>query len=197
VGEWDAVTKGVVLRRLALPSALRFFDGAEEAVGRALLDRLLAQDGEPRIPLLELIDDRLLEGETDGWRYDDMPPDGEAWKRSLRELDADADARHGAHFWDLEPSDQRALLERIRTTAGDWRGFPAPRLWSLWMRYAVAAFYSHPWSWNEIGFGGPRYPTGYKALGLDNRESWEVAEIDALDPEPWARRVERARRRHA
>jgi hypothetical protein len=64
------------------------------------------------------------------------------------------------------------------------------------MRYACTAFYSHPWAWNEIGFGGPAYPTGYKSLGVDGREPWEVAERDAFDPEPWAHRVERARRRH-
>ena len=29
------------------------------------------------------------------------------------------------------------------------------------MRAVLAAFYSHPWSWNEIGYGGPRYPRGY------------------------------------
>ena len=65
------------------------------------------------------------------------------------------------------------------------------------MRYACAAFYSHPWAWNEIGFGGPAYPRGYKNLGFDRREPWEVAERDADDPVPWAERTEAALRRHA
>ncbi len=29
----------------------------------------------------------------------------------------------------------------------------------------LEAFYSHPWAWNEIGFGGPAYPQGYMRLG--------------------------------
>ena len=29
----------------------------------------------------------------------------------------------------------------------------------------LAAFYSHPWAWNEIGYGGPAYPEGYMRLG--------------------------------
>jgi hypothetical protein len=33
------------------------------------------------------------------------------------------------------------------------------------MRAALAAFYSHPWAWNEIGFGGPAYPRGFMRLG--------------------------------
>ena len=42
------------------------------------------------------------------------------------------------------------------------------------------AFYSHPWAWNEIGFGGPAYPRGYARFGsphLDGgeREAWEGA----------------------
>ena len=33
------------------------------------------------------------------------------------------------------------------------------------MRGVLGAFYSHPWAWNEIGFGGPAYPRGYARLG--------------------------------
>ena len=51
---------------------------------------------------------------------------------------------------------------------------PVRRLWSVWMRYACAAFYSHPDAWSEIGFGGPAYPRGYKNAELDAREPWEV-----------------------
>jgi len=192
---WDAVTQGVVLRRLGPPPPMRFFDVAEEAACRALLDRLLAQDDGPRLPLCELIDARLAEDEVDGYRYDDMPHDPTAWRDSLRALDADARDRHGAVFAQLLRADQVELLEAVRT-ADHWHGLPAARLWSLWLRYACSAFYSHPWAWNEIGFGGPAYPRGYKALGLDHRENWERPEVDARDPEPWAQRVEAARARH-
>ena len=60
------------------------------------------------------------------------------------------------------------------------------------MRYACAAFYSHPWAWNEIGFGGPAYPRGYANLGLDRREHWERPEHHAADPIPWVDRAEAA-----
>jgi hypothetical protein len=193
---WDPVTIGTVLARIAPLPPRRFFTVAEEAAARPMLDRLLAQDEEPKIPVFELIDARLAEGETDGWRYEDMSEDGSAWKRTLAALDEDAGGRSsGATFAALDRQVQIELLESVRT-AGAWHGLPAPRVWSLWMRYACTAFYSHPWAWNEIGFGGPAYPTGYKNLGVDGREPWEVAERDAFDPEPWAHRVERARRHH-
>jgi hypothetical protein len=55
------------------------------------------------------------------------------------------------------------------------------------MRDICQAFYAHPWSWNEIGFGGPAYPRGYAAFGnpeLGERESWEGAEAVERDPVP-------------
>ena len=50
------------------------------------------------------------------------------------------------------------------------------------MRGVLQAFYSHPWAWNEIGFGGPAYPRGYAALGVGHREHWEPDEAFELDP---------------
>jgi hypothetical protein len=192
---WDDVTKGVVLRRLGPPPPVRFFMVEEEAVARPMLDRLLAQDGEPRVPVFEQIDARLAEAQTDGWHYEDLPPDGEAWRASLAALESDAHARFGRDFAELRPRQQKDLLEAVRT-GGDWHGLPAGRVWNLWIRYAVTAFYSHPWSWNEIGFGGPAYPRGYKNLDLDGLEPWEEREARPVDAEAWARRVEAARRDH-
>jgi hypothetical protein len=193
--KWDPVTTGVVLRRLGPASTLRFFTVDEEAVARPMLDRLLAQDGEPRVPVLELIDARLAEDRTDGWRYDDMPHDTQAWKDSLHHLDADALSKHQRHFFELLVGSQKRLLEAIRISQR-WHAVRGTRVWSLWMRYACAAFYSHPWAWNEIGFGGPAYPRGYANLGLDKREHWEVPDRNDRDPVNWAARVEAARRAH-
>jgi hypothetical protein len=196
---WDDVTAGAVLGRLAPPPPLRFFSPAEERVARPLLDRLLAQESEPRVPVLEVVDARLAEEEIDGWHYDDMPEDGEVWRRSLAALAGDAvdpDSGPGRPFDQLTIGEQNTLLEAVRSHQGAWHGLPAARVWSLWLRYACTAFYAHPMAWNEIGFGGPAYPRGYKNAGLDKRESWEVRESDAHDPVPWAARVEAARARH-
>jgi len=51
------------------------------------------------------------------------------------------------------------------------------RLWSLWIRYACTAFYSHPFAWDEIGFTRPAYPRGYKNLGVDRLEPFEVRDV--------------------
>jgi Gluconate 2-dehydrogenase subunit 3 len=183
VDAWDDVTAGVVLDRLSHPTGLAFFRPAEVAVAAPLLDLLLAQDGEPRVPVLEEIDRRLALGETDGWHYDDLPEDGEAWRRTLAALDAEARERRNAGFAELPVADRAALVQAVLDAEGSWRGFVAAHVWSLWTRYACTAFYSHPWAWNEIGFPGPAYPRGYLNPGVDAREKWEQRDRQARPPE--------------
>ena len=200
VHRWDDVTAGVVLARLAASAGPSFFSPAETGCGTALMDLLLAQDDDPKVPVLALIDARLAADETDGWHYDDMPGDREAWRHSLAALDEDADVLAGRPFARLDPQQQAALVQHIQGLGADgmqWHGMQAAHVWSLWTRYACAAYYSHPWAWNEIGFPGPAYPRGYKSTGLDAREPFEVPDTFDRDPVPFAERVERARARHA
>ncbi len=198
VDTWDAVSAGVVLRRLAPPPGLRFFTLPEQAVGTALFDQLLDQRAEPKVPILQMVDVRLAESATDGWRYEDMPEDGAAFRMTFRFVDEDADAAYGRRFVELDWQDQADLVQAVQDRSGSqWHGLPATQVWSLWTRYATTAFYSHPWAWNEIGFGGPAYPRGYKALGLDKREPWEVADRVDRSPTGFGEQVDEARRRHA
>ena len=68
-----------------------------------------------------------------------------------------------------------------------WARLNVSRAWEIVLRDACQMFYSHPWAWNEIGFGGPAYPRGYSRFGsphLDKaeREEWEGEEVYARDP---------------
>jgi hypothetical protein len=181
-GHWDPVTAGVVLRRLGPPPDMRFFTPAEEAVANALCDRLVGQDGDPRVPVAALIDARLAERQTDGWRYADMPEDGHAWLDSLYYLDADAHAKFSWGFAKCDAADQDALIQAVQDLgSGGWHGLNAAHVWSLWTRYACTAFYAHPSAWNEIGFPGPAYPRGYKNTGVGAREPFEVRDASPSD----------------
>ncbi|MBA2473831.1 MAG: gluconate 2-dehydrogenase subunit 3 family protein [Pseudonocardiales bacterium] len=195
VKHWDELTAGVVLARLQPPAELGFFTVTEALTAAALFDLLLGQHTEPRVPVLHLVDARLAANETDGWRYEDLPEDRQAWRDTLAALDRNAVAASSTRFPALDLDQQGRLVQSVQD-ADQWHGWEAAHVWSLWTRYACAAFYSHPWAWNEIGFGGPAYPRGYKAIGVGKREGWEVAEHDARDPVPWAARVEQARRAH-
>jgi hypothetical protein len=172
---WDPVTAGVVLSRRGTARDFRFFTTAEQATATALLDRLLDQDGDDRVPVAAMVDGRLAEAQTDGWHYKDMPEDGQAWRDSLVRLDSDARHRYGEGFAGCTRAEQNALLQVVLDTgSGDWHGLDASHVWSLWTRYACTAFYAHPEAWNEIGFPGPAYPRGYKNIGVDRLEPFEV-----------------------
>lgn len=172
---WDPVTAGVVLERVSNVRDFRFFTPAEQAVATLLCDRLLGQRGDDRIPVAAMIDARLAEAQTDGWRYADLPEDGQAWRDTLAALRDDARERHGHEFADCSEKEQDNLIQAVQDLGtGDWHGMPAARVWSLWTRYACTAFYAHPAIWSEIGFAGPAYPRGYKNIGVDRREPYEV-----------------------
>jgi len=174
---WDPVTAGVVLSRVGRPPGIRFFTPAEEATATALCDRLLGQDDQPKVAVVPMIDARLAEQETDGWRYDDMPEDGQAWRDTLRFLDEDSRDAWSHPFVQAAAEDQRAVLQAVQDLGGkEWHGLNAAHVWSLWTRYACTAFYAHPAAWNEIGFPGPAYPRGYKNPGVGKREPFEAAD---------------------
>jgi len=172
---WDPVTSGVVLGRVSNVRDFRFFTPSEQAVATVLCDRLLDQRGDDRIPIAAMIDARLAEAQTDGWRYADLPEDGRAWRDTLAAVDSDARRRYGRGFVDCSEKEQDELIQSVQDLGSRrWHDLPADRVWSLWTRYACTAFYAHPEAWSEMGFPGPAYPRGYKNTGVDRREPFEV-----------------------
>ena len=173
---WDDRTRAVITDRLNKKPDIRFFTPAERATAAALMNQLMGQhDERGSIDIVGLVDARLLRGDGDGWHYDTMPPDPQAWRDSLAALDDDARERFDADFALCDGDQQATLIETVRTDQKPrWHGMPPTAVWSLWTRYSATAFYAHPDLWNEIGFDGPAYPRGYKNLGVDRRESFEV-----------------------
>lgn len=184
---WDEATRKVVMARLDPPGPLRFFTGAEEPTLRALCDTALAQDGEPRVPVAETVDGRLADRRLDGYQYADMPDDTDTWRLVLAGLDEVARDRYGAASFAAAPADTREgivdLLAHGRLSGGTWEKLNVSRAWSVCMRMMLTAFYSHPWAWNEIGFGGPAYPRGYMRTGpTAYREPFEKPGANQTDP---------------
>ncbi len=187
VDTWDEATKKVVLARLERPGPLRFFTAAEEPTLRAFCDTALAQDGEPRVPVAESVDEKLADGKLDGYQYADMPDDRETWRRVLAGLDETARTRYGkSDFAAAEPETREAIVDDFahgRLSGAGWAGLNVTRAWSVCTRAMLSGFYSHPWAWNEIGFGGPAYPRGFMRLGpLGTLEPFETPGATSEDP---------------
>ncbi len=186
-GTWDETTRNVVLARLDRPGPLRFFTAEEEPALRAFCDTALAQDREPRVPVAESVDAKLADGRLDGFQYADMPDDRDTWRLVLRGLDEVAQARYGKPgFAAAEPETREAIIGQFgdgTLAGGTWEKLHVSRAWSVCMRSVLSGFYSHPWAWNEIGFGGPAYPRGFMRLGpVSTTEPFERHGATGEDP---------------
>lgn len=179
---WDPLTRGVVLDRVANVPPIRFFTEREARTLRAFCDVVTGQDSEPRIPVLELVDAKLHGGHLDGFRHHDMPSDPETWREVAAGLDQSARERgHEDGFAAAGSECRHEIVQRFSEGELGWE-LPVTKAWGVVMRGVLGAFYSHPWAWNEIGFGGPAYPRGYARLGAGQREHWETPPEFAADP---------------
>lgn len=188
---WDEVTRQTVLDRVENVPPIRFFSPAQMATASALCDLLTAQDREPRIPVVNYVDEKLHTGSGDGYQYFDMPDDDEAWRMILQGLDEQAAARAECPSFAAAPADVRYQIvsdfAEAKLHGGTWERINVKHAFSVVMRYVLQAFYSHPWAWNEIGWGGPAYPRGYSRFGSPHlqgaeREPWEGQEAYDVDP---------------
>jgi hypothetical protein len=193
VDHWDPATRAVVLERLEPRGPLRFFSPEEAGTLERLLDCVLDQEAEPKVPVLAMIDERLAEGRLSGWHYKELPDDAQTFREIARGVEQTAHAYYERPLGELDTDQLQHDLEAIRTASAPgevWERLPARRCWSVLTRYACEAFYAHPWAWNEIGFGGPAYPRGYARLGLDMQEWWEMRDVAGSDPVTTAERLE-------
>jgi Gluconate 2-dehydrogenase subunit 3 len=178
---WNAVTRQVIERRLAVPRQPQFFTPTEWTTLLALCARILPQPGNrPAVPLAAYVDQRMVNGAGDGYRFANMPDEREAWRRGLAALDAEAQARHGESFHAIPTSDQDTLIGQMqRDELHDpaWGDMPRKTFFAHRVLPDIThAYYAHPTAWNEIGFGGPASPRGYVRMALDRRDPWEAAE---------------------
>jgi hypothetical protein len=178
---WNEVTRRVIDQRLSISREPSFFTQDEWLTINAICDRIVPQPKDrPPIPVAALVDEKMTTNRTDGYRHHRLPNMQEAWRRGLRALDQEAQARHGGRFHTISVAEQNALLQQMQKGALDnpaWDGMPCKVFFSERMAHdIVAAYYAHPTAWNEIGFGGPASPRGYVRMGFDKRDPWEAAE---------------------
>jgi hypothetical protein len=184
-GHWDDLTRAVVIDRVENVPPFRFFDETERRTLKAFCDAVTGQDRDPRIPVLSMVDAKLHAGQLDGFQFAGMPDDREVWRLVARGLDQAAVAAGATSFAAADTGVQLQITDRMAQgqLGGEaWEGVDVAKAWSVVTRAILAAFYSHPWAWNEIGFGGPAYPRGYAALGVAKTEHWEPSPALDLDP---------------
>ena len=178
---WNEVTRRVIDHRLSLPREPGFFTEDEWLTINAICDRIVPQPKDrPSIPVAALVDNKMSKNKTDGYRHYKLPKMQEAWRRGMHALHQEASARHGGRCHAISASEQDLLLKKMEhgeLNDQAWGGMPSKVFFSERMVHdIVSAYYSHPTSWNEIGFGGPASPRGYVRMSFDKRDPWEAAE---------------------
>ncbi len=179
---WNDQTRKVIDKRLAIAAEEhRFFSDAEWPTMRALCQRIVPQPPNRKrpAPIAAMVDEKLFENRTDGYRDARLPSMREAWRRGLASLDAEA-FRDGRRFHELTIEEQEAILAKVQKgEAHDeaWGDMPPALFFEKRLLHdIVSAYYGHPSSWNEIGFGGPASPRGYVRMNFDRRDPWEASE---------------------
>ncbi len=191
-GFWDQASRNLITMRVEQTPSIRHFTTDQARFWRAVFEHLVPQhDRTPdrRIPLVEPLDERLYQNRGIGYRYESMPQDREAYRLGEEAINEEAQGRFGGLFLDLPYHQQELTLQAIhdkkpQEAESIWKQMPIPRFWQLLMQDAVEAYYSHPWAWDEIGFGGPAYPRAYTRLERGEPEPWEMEEqrYDWLPP---------------
>ena len=180
----SARTRAALLERARPDDAAappRAVSAPQLAVLRAVLDRVVPQAGPARIDLAARIDRQLAAGRGDGWRFDTLPPDADAFRAALDTLEAAASARHGAGFAQLDAGRQDAMLQDA--AAGTLPGGALdPAQMQRWFEdacaEAVRAYVAHPatlsaMGYSGIGYGGDGAKSGFTAVGVGEVEPWE------------------------
>ncbi len=178
---WNEQTRRVIDERLAITNTPQFLSGSEWQTLSAICDRIVPQpDHRASVPIAAMVDRKLANDERDGYRQASLPPLREAWQRGLAALEAVTQAQHNAAFHALSTVAQDELLKAMqegKLDGPEWGGMPTKVFFKERLTHDIlAAYYSHPTSWNEIGFGGPASPRGYVRMNINRRDPWEAVE---------------------
>jgi hypothetical protein len=190
---WDAATRDVVLKRVNEVPPIRFFTAEEAVTMQAVIDRILPQEDRnnaTKIPVLPFLDERLHLNRIEGYRYEDMPSDQEAYRLAAKAIEVMSQELNQEPFAALRTMEQETILASLHDgkplgAQTLWKQMNLKRFWILLVSDCCAVYYAHPYVWDEIGFGGPAYPRGYMRLEEGEAEPWEVKEqrYDWLAPD--------------
>jgi hypothetical protein len=151
-------------RRYGAP---RLFDEIQMQTLRAVSARLIpAPDLAAAVDLAGALDAALADGDSDGWRYAEAPPDRRLHTMGLDALNAAAHARFGSGFSDLSAQRQDALLSAAASGDLESADIDAARWFEELLCALVELHYAHPLVQVSIGYDGMADAHGVQAVGL-------------------------------
>ena len=174
-------TRAAVQARLDAPAAYapQFLAPETYTLLGAVAARLFPQPDRPEQPiaLAPAVDQRLAEGRADGWRYDALPPDREAYRLGLGGIQEIAQSQFQADFTTLNTEQQDAVLQALAsgTPPGTiWETLNAGRFFEEMLAELTETYYAHPLAQEEIGYVGLADLPAWTKIGLNEKEDREV-----------------------
>jgi hypothetical protein len=173
-----ALTQRLVETSQAATYAPQFFAPETYQLLVAVAARLFPQPERPvSIPLAPAVDQRLAAGRSDGWRYDALPPDREAYRLGLGGIEQIAHELFKADFEQLDAAKQDKVIEALASgnPPGEvWQTLNANRFFEEMLAELTAVYYAHPWAQDEIGYTGYADLPGWTKIGLNEKEAREM-----------------------
>jgi hypothetical protein len=173
-------TRAALQSRLDAPATYepQFLAPETYALLEAMASRIFPQPdrSEQPIALAPAIDQRLLEGRADGWRYDALPPDREAMRMGLGGVQEIAHALYQADFLALDTLQQNAVLQALasgRPPGATWQTLDAGRFFEELLAELTETYYAHPLAQEEIGYVGMADLPAWTKIGLNEKEARE------------------------
>ena len=177
----SAATRAALTQRLAETGAAyepQFLAPATYRLLEAVAARLFPQPERPvPIPLAPAVDQRLAEGRADGWRYDALPPDREAYRLGLGGIQDTAHELFKTDFEQLAANQQDEVVQALaggNPPGAAWQTLPADRFFEEMLAELTETYYAHPWAQDEIGYTGYADLPAWTKIGLNEKEAREA-----------------------
>lgn len=170
-------TRRALQERLHKNGSNVFFDAKSFELLSVICDLLMDQDSEDRMVNIALfIDERLVNKEADGWRYDSMPEDGVAYRLGLQGIDETALLMFGENFILTEKEQQMQVLSAIQNGEvenGVWKTLHPKLFFEDLLAETAEIFYSHPLVQVSINYVGMADAKGWTKIKLNESENLE------------------------
>ncbi|HEY3113684.1 MAG TPA: gluconate 2-dehydrogenase subunit 3 family protein [Gemmatimonadaceae bacterium] len=181
--DWDEQTWDAVQNRITEDPSARFLTDTEVSTLEAVVERIMPQTDrakDHKVRIASWIDAKLFHDRRDGYRYEGIPPQREAWRLAIQGFDQTAQTLYGHAFVELGPAQQDEVLHLIesgKARDSTWERMSGSRFFkSVLCVSVVKAYYSHPTAWSEIGYSGPSSPRGHVRIWIGGVDPWEPHE---------------------
>lgn len=183
--EWDAHTREIVNKRLE-PFDIKLLTKWEQQMIKIIAAHVAHDHREEILNwVVAHVDEQLAKPFGESQRKPGILPQKALICGGLKALNTWAKGSYSREFLKLEAKQQLTMISSLQLghleEIKDWDTTLQKELFKKLLDLTIEAYYSHPWVWSEIGYGGPAYPRGYVRVELGITDPWEPTREEVVD----------------